>query len=86
MWRSLFLAVGISCAILGFECMVVEKATILNTTKPALATEALAGMGAQASMPATREFTPPDWAPWSLLSAGAIVVLYSFTIPRRMHG
>jgi hypothetical protein len=29
---------------------------------------------------------PPDWAPWSLMSTGAIVCLYSFTLPRRWNG
>jgi hypothetical protein len=31
----------------------------------------------------TREIAPEPWIPWMLLSAGAVVVLYSFTIPRR---
>ena len=31
----------------------------------------------------TREINPPDWAPWSLISAGAVVIIYSFTIPKR---
>ncbi len=30
------------------------------------------------------EIIPPDWAPWSLISAGAVTVLYSFTIPQRV--
>ena len=33
-----------------------------------------------------QEIVPPDWAPWSLIGAGAVVVLYSFTIPRRVGG
>lgn len=32
------------------------------------------------------EFAPPDWVSWSLLSAGAVTMLYSFTIPRRASG
>ena len=31
----------------------------------------------------TREIAPEPWIRWMLLSAGAVVVLYSFTIPRR---
>ncbi len=31
----------------------------------------------------TRELNLERWMPWSILSAGAIVILYSFTIPRR---
>ena len=33
-----------------------------------------------------REITPPEWAPWSLLSVGSVVLLYSFTIPQRVAG
>jgi hypothetical protein len=32
------------------------------------------------------EISPPDWAPWSLISAGAVTLLYSFTIPQRVKG
>jgi len=33
---------------------------------------------------ARHQFAPPDWAPWILMSVGAVVMLYSFTIPRRV--
>jgi hypothetical protein len=32
--------------------------------------------------PVTREFRPPEWAPWTLLSAGAVVMLYTVTVAR----
>ena len=32
------------------------------------------------------DLTPPEWAPWSLMSAGAVIILYSFTIPKRIAG
>jgi hypothetical protein len=32
------------------------------------------------------DIVPPEWAPWSLLSAGAVVILYSFTVPKKMAG
>ncbi len=78
MWRALFLAMGIYCCVLGVEALAIEKA-VLNTG------------GATASqnsffsniLPATqREIVPPRWAPWSLIAGGAVVVLYSFSIPR----
>jgi hypothetical protein len=31
----------------------------------------------------TREIIPQPWVPWMLLSSGAVVVLYSLTLPRR---
>jgi hypothetical protein len=30
------------------------------------------------------DVTPPDWAPWSLMSTGAVVMLYSFTLPKKL--
>ncbi len=67
MWRSFFLAVGIYACILGLECLVIDKAIIAPR-------EGAAGR---------EEVVPPDWVSWSLLSAGAVTILYSFTIPGR---
>jgi hypothetical protein len=60
MWRSFFLAIGAYCCLLGIEALAVEKAVV--KVDP----------GAQQI--ATREIVPPDWAPWSLLGTGAVVV------------
>ena len=76
MWRSFFIAMGIVAMILGAECLAIEKA-ILAPSGRAAATNG-------ASLAPAKEFTPPEWAPWGLLSTGAVVVLYSFTIPQRV--
>lgn len=80
MWRSLFLAAGIVLCIMGAECLVLEKA-VLAKDKSA-APETLSMFGPAPTSSAT-EIRPPDWAPWSLLSSGAVVILYSYSIPRR---
>lgn len=72
MWRAFFLAIGVSLVIIGAECLAVEKAVFAPR------------LGADASE--TREFSPPEWAPWSLMSAGAVVLIYSFTIPKKISG
>lgn len=71
MWRSFFLALGVYVCILGVESMAVEKAVL----KPEIA---------KVSANVQREIVPPAWAPWSLMAGGAVVVLYSFTIPQRV--
>jgi hypothetical protein len=73
MWRAFFLAVGAYCCVLGVEALAIEQAVL----KPS-------GQGQQVVPGKT--ITPPDWAPWSLMGAGAVVVLYSFTIPKRVGG
>lgn len=73
MWRSLFLAVGAYCCLLGIEALAVERA-VLKADSPTLA-----------QFTTAREIVPPDWAPWTMMAAGAVVMLYSFTIPQRVH-
>jgi hypothetical protein len=70
MWRSFFLAIGAYCCLLGVEALAVDKA-VLKVSPNSLST--------------WREVMPPDWVPWSLLGAGAVVMLYSFTIPQRVN-
>jgi hypothetical protein len=72
MWRSFFLAIGAYCCLLGVQALAVEKAVLKADA-----------MSAQSTL---REVVPPDWAPWSLLGGGAVVMLYSFTIPQRVGG
>ena len=71
MWRSFFLAIGAYCCLLGVQALAVERAVVKVDSN-----------GAQT----TRDVVPPDWAPWSLLGGGAVVMLYSFTIPQRVNG
>lgn len=73
MWRSLFLALGAYSVLLGAEALAVEKAVLKPKTDPA-----------GRVLEAGQEVIPPEWAPWSLLAGGAVIVLYSFTIPRRV--
>jgi hypothetical protein len=83
MWRSFFLAIGISLCILGGECLVIEKAVL---AAPKTSSGPVAGEKGGILNGGRREYKPPDWMPWSLLSIGSVVILYSFTIPRRVAG
>lgn len=74
MWRSFFLAVGVYTCLLGAEALVIQKAVL----KPQM-------RGDQIVTPA-RDLAPPDWAPWSLLAGGSVVVLYSLTLMRAKGG
>ncbi len=72
MWRSMFLALGAYCCLLGLEALAIQRAVL----KPQV-------RGGQV-VAAARNVTPPEWAPWSLLAGGTIVVLYSFTLPKKV--
>jgi hypothetical protein len=86
MWRAMFLAVGISMCILGGECLVVEKFVLGAEGPPPTAQSPMTLFGAppaSAAGPASRDIEPADWAPWSLLSAGAVIILYAVTLNRQ---
>ncbi len=84
MWRALFGAVGAALLILGSECLVVEKAVLASSPKEAAAPlNPFDDPHPQVSQaPVNHELRPPEWAPWSLLSAGAVIILYTFTLRR----
>lgn len=75
MWRSFFFALGISGCLLGVQCMMIDKAVLAQRGAPT---------DQAAPMPGMREISPPEWAPWSLLSAGAVVMLYTITVPKKL--
>ncbi|MEX2185863.1 MAG: hypothetical protein WD875_03675 [Pirellulales bacterium] len=81
MWRAMFIAIGVTACILGIECLMIDKAVLVDRGNPQPAATAVSAAPA-----AKRELIPPEWAPWSLLSAGAVVMLYSFTLPKKWSG
>jgi len=71
MWRSIFMAIGLVMLVMGLESLVVDSATLANHGEP---------------VAASRDVVPPEWVPWSLMSAGAVTILYSITIPQKLKG
>mgnify|MGYP006865012726 CR=1 FL=1 len=82
MWRSMFLSAGIMACILGGECMILEKAVLAGEPEKIEQTATIFAPNPPTAA-APREIKPPEWAPWSLLSTGVVVILYSYSIPRR---
>jgi hypothetical protein len=83
MWRALFLASGFFVMILGVECLGVERVSLkMRDAQPA----PVSPFDLEAKEGSQKQIVPPPWAPWSLLASGAVVCLYSFTIPRRVAG
>jgi hypothetical protein len=82
MWRSLFLAIGTMMIIVGIEAMLIDSATIYSAAKSS-ASEMMDPTAAPAA--GTRVIRPGEWTPWVILSFGAVVVLYAFTLPQRWH-
>lgn len=90
MWRSFFMAGGVALCILGAECMVVDRFVLADSvtkSAPYMTTEEYTAWDADLPTTAKRRvLVPPEWAPWGLLSAGVMVVLYSTSFPKRHAG
>ena len=81
MWRSLFLAIGIMMCLLGAECLVVEEAVFarsLTAPPPSSTAESLVS-------PSGTEFKTQEWMPYSFMATGAVIILYTITIPKRLN-
>jgi hypothetical protein len=83
MWKALFLAIGVYLIILGVECMGVQKVVLTLREAPKQREPGLLAKEPGEQGP-KKVVQPPDWAPYSLMSTGAVVCLYSFTIPMRL--
>lgn len=89
MWRALFLALGVSLVIIGAQCLVLERVVLASGSSEAAPAQQSGRLfrrvrSTEVEKPQGKQIVPPDWAPWSLMGAGAVVMLYSFTIPRRV--
>lgn len=80
MWRSIFIALGIMAIIVGIECLMIDSAVFYSAAETK-ASSFMNPMG-EPSMD-TRHWQPKEWFPWAVLAAGAITILYAFTLPRR---
>ena len=81
MAKAFFLAVGLSLCLLGGECFVVEKAVLAAKAKPKAAAKS-SFLATTSAAPKKRVIKTPEWAPWTFLSTGAVIVLYSITLTR----
>lgn len=84
MWRAFFLAIGTYLVLLGAQCLGVEKFILKPQGQAPKAQVAAAAPAAPRTAGSKKEITPAPWAPWSLMGAGAVICLYSFTLPVRL--
>lgn len=80
MWRSFFIALGIMAIIIGFETLVIDSANFYSS-RGSTAAEFMnpASIAGQQII----SWQPKEWFPWLVLSGGTLIVIYSFTLPKR---
>lgn len=84
MWRALFLSLGGMLCLIGVESLILDHAVLSpEFVKKTEAVPVYDDFGFQIdTKPASespRIVHPPEWAPWSMISTGAIVALYAFS-------
>jgi hypothetical protein len=82
MWRAFFMAVGIFMVILGAQFLIVEKMVMAEASKSHASSESHAASSHGGGK--NNDFKPGEGLPWILLSAGTVIIIYTFTIPKRV--
>lgn len=91
MFRAISLAVGAGLLILGLESLAVDhavlaadspfvkKAQAVNKVEPVYDDYGfqIGERSVASSAPTIKKISPPEWAPWSMLSSGAVILLYA---------
>lgn len=96
MIRSILMALGIFLLILGVESLLVDKVVVKRSSSPGVVkqekqeTSPFQNAGYQSGsyyQPAPqpksevkRSYHTREWMPWSLLAAGTITVLYTYSL------
>ena len=85
MWRSFFIALGISIAILGCEGLLIDKAVVRWPSAeppPASFFQGLPSTGSAPAASSTRVIQPTDPRCWFLITAGVLVVVYTVAVTK----
>jgi hypothetical protein len=84
MWRAFFCAIGIVLLILGVECLMIDSAILAaGVVDEPMPPQNVGLFGAGAVPPQqSRTFRPAEWIPWSLLTSGAVTLLYALSLRR----
>jgi hypothetical protein len=85
LWRSFWMAIGIGLVLLGLQFLVIERATWAKPSE----SKTISSQGSSDGLLAYLEdeananpndFQPDDWVPWAMLTGGAVIIIYSWTI------
>lgn len=85
MLRSTFFSIGLFITLWGASFLVVDK-FVVNVKDETARTPAFRGMFAgNANVPQARQrvIDPPDWVAFSMLSVGAVTMLYAVALPKK---
>jgi len=80
--RASFFAVGLFVTMWGVSCLFVDK-LVLNVQDLPMRGSGFRGTFFTTNAQRQKVFDPPDWAAFSLMSVGAVTMLYTFALPKK---
>jgi hypothetical protein len=83
MLRGAFFSLGLFITLWGASLLFVDK-LVINVRDEAARPANFRGMYApNQQQPRQRTIDPPDWAAFSMLSVGAVTMLYAVALPKK---
>lgn len=82
MLRSTFFAMGLFVALWGVSFLMVDK-VVLTLRDSTPKNPQMRGLFLTSGPDRKQVLDPPDWAAFSLMSIGAVTMLYSVALPRK---
>jgi hypothetical protein len=83
MRKAIVLAIGTFLIVFGVQCLGVETFHLRLRGAPA---EQYFPFNKTPQLGPQKTWAPPNWMPWSLMGTGAIICLYTYTLPKHMAG
>ena len=91
MWRPIFLALGTGLLLMGVESLALDHAVVAKDsllakrfqeekTEPVRDEYGFEIGTKTVKVPVAKKISPPEWAPWSMMSSGAVILLYSLAL------
>ena len=85
MLRATFFSIGLFVFLWGGSFLLVDR-MILNMKEEPQRQPGFRGLFTTVNAERHKEFNPPDWAAFSLMSIGSVTMLYSVALPKKKQG
>jgi hypothetical protein len=82
MVKSCFFAIGMFATLCGVSLLFVDK-VVLNGNEEPQTESAISSMFSSVTPEQQKVIDPPEWAAFSLMSVGAVTMLYSVALPKK---
>jgi len=84
MLRTCFFAIGLFVTLWGASLLFIDE-IVLNIKDEPYSDEGISAMFTSITPRGQKVIDPPDWAAFSLMSVGAVTMLYAIALPKKQQ-